>query len=86
MIGCQAVGIFGTLIFLDKRENTFSVPVNRCSSVLAGVVASMLLAGILGAAFPSAHQLLGAGFVVSAILVLSVAPMLAKRREVAPAG
>ncbi|MDO8526071.1 MAG: hypothetical protein Q7T03_00115, partial [Deltaproteobacteria bacterium] len=31
-------GMFGTLIFLDKRENTFTVPASRISSVLAGVV------------------------------------------------
>ena len=33
----------GPLVLLDARENTFSVPVNRGSSVLAGVVATTLL-------------------------------------------
>src|SRR5688572_9082776 len=40
----QGTGIFGGLILLDKRENTFCVPVNRASSILAGVVASFSLA------------------------------------------
>ncbi len=74
----QLVGIFGTLIFLDRRENTFSVPVNRCSSILSGVVASVALASLLDGPFPSAQQLVGAGLVVAAILVLGLAPALRK--------
>ena len=77
----QLVGIFGTLIFLDRRENTFSVPVNRCSSILSGVVASFALALLLDGPVPSTHQLVGAGLVVGAIVVLSVAPMLSKGDE-----
>ncbi len=79
-VGSQLVGIFGTLIFLDRRENTFSVPVNRCASVLAGVLASCVLALTLGAAWPSAYQLVGAGLLVSAILVLGFAPAFARAR------
>lgn len=77
----QLVGIFGTLIFLDRRENTFSVPVNRCSSILSGVVASFALALLLDGPIPSAHQLVGAGLVVGAILVLGVAPALRERSD-----
>ncbi len=74
----QLVGIFGTLVFLDRRENTFSVPVNRSSSLLAGVVASFGLAALYCFDPPSAHQLVGGGLVIGAILVLSLAPMLGK--------
>lgn len=70
----QLVGIFGTLVFLDPRENTFSVPVNRCSSVLSGVVASFGLAIFMGNAYPSAYELVGAGLVVVAILFLTLGP------------
>lgn len=70
----QLVGIFGTLVFLDPRENTFSVPVNRCSSVLSGVVASFGLAILMGNAYPSAYELVGAGLVVVAILFLTLGP------------
>jgi hypothetical protein len=38
----QATGVFGGLVLLDKRENTFAVPVNRCASVLAGVTATYM--------------------------------------------
>ncbi|MCB9624165.1 MAG: hypothetical protein H6723_12670 [Sandaracinus sp.] len=79
----QLVGIFGTLVFLDPRENTFSVPVNRCSSVLAGVVASTALAVFADARFPSAGELGGAGLVVVAILFLTLGPAWEKRRAAA---
>jgi len=77
----QGAGIFGTLVFLDKRENTFSVPVNRASSILAGVTASFVLALWLDAPYPSSSQLLGAGLVTGAIVALSVGPMIDKRRK-----
>jgi len=77
----QGTGIFGSLVYLDKRENTFSVPVNRSSSILAGVLASYALTWSLGAAPPSTHQLGGAGLIVVAILFLSLPPALEKRRR-----
>lgn len=62
---------FGTLIYLDGRENTFCIPLNRGSSLLAGIVASYVLAVFFGEAFPSPAQLAGAGLIVLALLVLS---------------
>ncbi len=40
----QFNGVFGGLILLDKSDNAFAVPVNRCSSILAGVGATCALA------------------------------------------
>jgi len=37
------LGIFGSLIYLNRRENTFAIPVNRCVSLLSGVCASLIL-------------------------------------------
>lgn len=68
----QLVGIFGTLVFLDRREHTFSVPVNRSASVLAGVTASLVLAGVAGFPTPPATELLGAGLVIGAIAALAL--------------
>jgi hypothetical protein len=67
----QGTGIFGALILLDARENAFCVPVNRASSVLAGVVASagLALAGLAGGL--PASELWGAGCVLGAIVVLA---------------
>ncbi|MCB9797122.1 MAG: hypothetical protein H6741_30925 [Alphaproteobacteria bacterium] len=76
----QAVGIFGTLVFLDRRENTFSVPVNRSASILAGVVASTALALGLGEAPPSAHQVGGAALVICAVSSLSLGSVWERRR------
>ncbi|MCA2979737.1 MAG: hypothetical protein INH37_15800 [Myxococcaceae bacterium] len=76
----QGTGIFGALVLLDARENSFSVPVNRASSVLAGVVATVAMAALaLGKPLETAEAL-GAALVVLAILVLSLSPMLERRR------
>jgi hypothetical protein len=76
----QGTGIFGTLIFLDHSETAYCVPVNRASSILAGVLASGSLWISFGATPPSPHKLVGAGVVVTAILFLSIPPLLEKRR------
>lgn len=76
----QGTGIFGGLILLDKRENTFCVPVNRASSVLAGVLASVALTLLLGQRAPGGPELAGAGLIMVAIVVLSFGPMIDRRR------
>ena len=75
----QFTGIFGGLVLLDKRENSYSVPVNRCASVLAGVGASYVLMAWLGGEGPSAHELMGAFLIVQAILFLTLPALLASR-------
>ncbi|TKD09924.1 hypothetical protein [Polyangium fumosum] len=80
----QGTGVFGALILLDGRENAFCVPVNRASSVLAGVLASATLALLgLGQATPMS-EVAGAGLVLSAIVVLAW-PTLTARRRAGPA-
>ncbi|MCP4868717.1 MAG: hypothetical protein GY898_08365 [Proteobacteria bacterium] len=76
----QGTGIFGGLILLGPQENAFCVPVNRSSSILAGLFASLALTVWLGEPATSGHQLVGAGLVLVAILFLSIPPMLAKKR------
>ena len=75
----QGTGIFGGLILLDKRENTYCVPVNRCSSILAGVCASYVGMATFGGRAPSSYELAGAALIVAAILVLTL-PLLRKKR------
>lgn len=67
----QGTGIYGGLILLDARENTFCVPVNRASSVLAGLVATYSLFLFLGTKPVPARELFGAALVLSAIVVLA---------------
>lgn len=76
----QGTGIFGGLILLDKRENSYCVPVNRASSILAGLVASFGLFLFLRQPAPSGGELVGASLIVGAIAMLSVPPLLEKRR------
>ncbi|MFM7203070.1 MAG: hypothetical protein ACKO6N_19960 [Myxococcota bacterium] len=76
----QGTGIFGGLVLLDPRENTFCVPVNRSSSVLAGVVAAWVLSVWMGQPPPGAEELLGAAFILGAILFLTLPPLWEKRQ------
>ncbi|MFP4548850.1 MAG: hypothetical protein ACLFQM_12025 [Fidelibacterota bacterium] len=82
MIGVlsQGTGVFGTLVLLDKNENTYCIPVNRSSSIIAGVIASYLLT-LLGEQAPATSRLISAGLIVFAILFLTIPPALAKRKE-----
>lgn len=82
----QGTGIFGGLVLLDKRENTYSVPVNRCSSILAGVVASYAIMLWMGGRGPSTHELMGAFLILQAILFLTIPMMLEKRAAKRAAG
>jgi drug/metabolite transporter (DMT)-like permease len=77
----QGTGIFGGLILLDRRENTFCVPVNRASSVLAGVVGSYGLVVLFAARPPSDRELLGALLIILAIVALTVPPAMQRRRQ-----
>jgi hypothetical protein len=75
----QGTGIFGALVLLDKSENSYSVPVNRASSLLAGVVATLTL-WTLGVGKPlDLREGIGAALVISAIGVLSI-PVLMKKK------
>jgi protein-tyrosine-phosphatase len=61
----------GSLIYVDPREYTYCVPVNRGASLLSGVVASYGLAFLLSLRPPSPLQLTAAGLVLGALAVLA---------------
>jgi hypothetical protein len=73
MVGVSyaALCVCTTLIFLDRRENTFCVPMHCGSSMLSGVVAAWLLTLLYGQAPPSTAQFASAGLIVVALLFLS---------------
>jgi hypothetical protein len=75
----QGTGLFGTLVLLDARENTFCVPLNRASSILAGVLAAFVIHFVWDRPAPTTYELVGAGLLVSAIFVLSLGPMFGKK-------
>lgn len=68
----QGTGVFGALILLDARENSFCVPVNRASSILAGVLATVLLGAFGYGGRLGAGELIGAGLVLLAIILLAL--------------
>lgn len=73
MIGLlySALYVFGTLIYLDPREYTWAVPVNRATSVLAAAVASYVLTWLFGVELPAPQTLVAAGIVLLAVAALS---------------
>ena len=78
---CSAgTGMFGSLVFLDARENTFCIPVNRASSLLAGVVATFVMHAIFASGVPRRVEIVGTILVCGALIV-AAAPSLTERRN-----
>jgi hypothetical protein len=73
------VSIFSVVILLDKRENSFCVPLERSASILAGVIGTFVLASFFGHKAPTSAELLGALLLVAAIVVLSMGPRLGSK-------
>jgi drug/metabolite transporter (DMT)-like permease len=72
------VSVFAAMILLDARENTFCVPLERSSSLLAGIVAAYLLHWGWALPAPTGMEMIGAGLLIAAIVLLTVAPRYAK--------
>ncbi|HEX3581121.1 MAG TPA: hypothetical protein VH087_05130, partial [Thermoanaerobaculia bacterium] len=63
--------IFGTLIYLDGRENTFTIPLFCGASFLAGYSAISLLSLFFGFHAPPMSQLVSSGMIAFALVLLS---------------
>src|SRR6185369_1469414 len=66
-----ALCVCTTLIFLDRRENTFCVPMHCGSSMLAGFTASAILAFLYNQNAPTMAQTVSSGLLVVALGFLS---------------
>jgi protein-tyrosine-phosphatase len=66
------LAFFGTSVYLDRRENTFAVALNRAASLISGVIASLVLSALAGDGAVSSLQLIGVGLMLLAIVVLTV--------------
>ncbi len=77
-LAAQGAGIFGALVLLDPRENAFAVPVNRASSIAAGLTATVALAFFFGTRDPSIFEQVGSVFIIGAIAALTVPPALVR--------
>ena len=69
LYGC--LYFFGTLIYLDARENSFCIPLNRASSLLAVVFATYVLADLFNLPSPSLAQLGSSVLIIAALMFLS---------------
>lgn len=74
------ISVIAIVILLDPRENAYCVPLERAASLVAGVGGSVLLAWIWGLRMPRPAELLGAAILIGAIVLLSLAPRLSRRR------
>jgi hypothetical protein len=73
------ISVFAIVILLDPRENAYCVPLERAASLIAGVGAALILAWGWGLPTPRPAELTGAGILIAAIVLLSVAPRLSKK-------
>lgn len=73
LVGLSYAGlnICTTFIFLDRRENTFCVPMHCGSSMLSGLTAAYALGFFFNQKPPSAPQIVSAGLLVVALGFLS---------------
>ncbi|GGB23278.1 hypothetical protein GCM10011380_11230 [Sphingomonas metalli] len=79
------VSVFSVIILLDPRENAYCVPLERASSLVAGVAASLILAAGWGMRPPSGADLFGAALLIGSIVLLSLAPRWQAARRARPA-
>lgn len=74
------ISVLAIIILLDPRENAYCVPLERAASLVAGVGGSLMLAWFWGGKMPRDAELIGAGILIGAIVLLSLAPRLSARR------
>jgi drug/metabolite transporter (DMT)-like permease len=79
------ISVFAIVILLDPRENAYCVPLERAASLVAGVGGALLLAWFWGLPHPRTAELIGAGILIAAIVLLSIAPRLQRPVVVARA-
>ncbi|MDO6415251.1 hypothetical protein Q4F19_12735 [Sphingomonas sp. BIUV-7] len=75
------ISIFAAIILLDPRENSYCVPMERASSLVAGIAAAYLLHWIWALKTPTPAETIGAAILVAAIVLLSLAPRFARKRQ-----
>ena len=75
------VSVFAAIILLDPSENSYCVPLERSSSLLAGLVAAYVLHWWWGLPKPTTMEVIGAGVLMLAITLLCIAPKFDGKRK-----
>ncbi|MBK7115371.1 MAG: hypothetical protein IPH71_04970 [Proteobacteria bacterium] len=74
------ISVFAAIILLNPRENSYCVPLERSSSLLAGLAAAYVLHAFWNQPAPTGSELIGAALLLGAILLLTVAPRFERPR------
>ncbi len=80
-ISLTIVSVFAAIILLDSRENTYCVPLERSSSLLAGLSAAFILHWTIGLPKPTGTEVLGAVILIGSIALLWLAPRWEAKRS-----
>src|SRR6478609_5412189 len=80
-VSLTVISVFAAIILLSPQENSYCVPLERSSSLLAGLGAAWLLHLFWGQARPTGAEMLGAALLLGAIVLLTLAPRHALRRS-----
>jgi hypothetical protein len=75
------ISVFAAIILLNPRENSYCVPLERSSSLLAGLAAAYVLHAFWNQPAPTGSEVIGAGLLLAAIVLLTVAPRFGARRR-----
>ncbi len=70
------VSVFAAIILLDPHENSYCVPLERSTSLVAGLSAAFILYWIWDMPRPTGTEVLGSALLIGAIVLLTVAPKL----------
>jgi hypothetical protein len=73
------ISVFAAIILLNPNENSYCVPLERSSSLLAGLFAAYILYWFWDLPGPTHTELLGAAMLVGAILLLTLAPRYSRQ-------
>lgn len=75
------ISLFAAIILLDVRENSYCVPLERSSSLIAGLAGAYLLHWGWQLPAPKSSEMIGALVLILAIALLWTAPRLAARSK-----
>jgi hypothetical protein len=75
------ISVFAAIILLNPRENSYCVPLERSSSLLAGLAAAYVLHAFWNQPAPTGSEIIGAALLLAAIVLLTVAPHFGARRK-----